>query len=85
MKKLIALAFVLAMTALPSGPAAAYNSNDQAACQDDAFRVCNHAIPDERRVKACLLANMRRLSPQCRRAFSKGRRGELLMSPRIAG
>ena len=84
MKKLFALAFVLALTALPGGPAAAYTAADQAACQDDAFRVCNHAIPDERRVRACLVANMRRLSPQCRRAFSRGRRGDL-MSPRIDG
>ena len=86
MKKLIALAFVLGMTVLPGGPttAAAYDSNDQSACQDDAFRVCNHVIPDERKVKQCLLANMRRLSPQCRRAFSRGKRGEL-MSPRIDG
>jgi hypothetical protein len=84
MHKLIALAFILTVTALPAGPAAAYTAADQAACQDDAFRVCNHAIPDERRVRACLVANMRRLSPQCRRAFHRGRRGELV-SPRIDG
>ena len=84
MQKLFALAFILTMTALPGGPAAAYTADEQAACQDDAFRLCNNAIPDEKRVKACLLANQRRLSPQCRRAFQRGKRGEL-MSPRIDG
>jgi hypothetical protein len=85
MLKLTALAFVLTVAALPTSPAAAYTAADQAACQDDAFRLCNNAIPDERRVRACLVANMRRLSPQCRRAFQRGRRGELLMSPRLDG
>jgi hypothetical protein len=76
MKKLIAIAFVVTVAALPR-PAAAYTASDQAACQDDAFRVCSHAIPDERRVKACLISNMRRLSPQCRRVFQRSRRGEM--------
>ena len=73
MQKMIALAFVLAVIAF-SAPAHAYTQEEQMACQDDAFRLCGNAVPDEQRVKACLLANMRRLSPTCRRMFQRGRR-----------
>ena len=76
MLKLIAIAFVLTVIALP-GTASAYTQEEQMACQDDAFRLCGHAIPEEQRVKACLIANMRRLSPRCRRMFNRGRRGDV--------
>ena len=75
MQKLIAIAFVLTVIVFSApAPAAAYTQDEQMACQDDAFRLCGQAIPDEQRVKACLIANMRRLSPACRRVFSRGRR-----------
>jgi len=73
MRKLVALAFLVTLTTL-SGPALAVTPEEQAACQGDAFRLCERAIPDERRVKACLLSNMRRLSPPCRRVFQRGPR-----------
>jgi hypothetical protein len=74
-RTLIAAVFVLTGLALLSpSSASAYTQAEQQACQDDAFRLCNDAIPDERRVKACLLHNMRRLSPACRRAFRSGGR-----------
>jgi hypothetical protein len=73
MPKLIAIAFGLTVIGF-SAPTSAYTQEEQQACQDDAFRLCNHAIPDEQRVKACLISNMRRLSPQCRRLFNRGRR-----------
>ncbi|MEA2990059.1 MAG: hypothetical protein QOG83_2770 [Alphaproteobacteria bacterium] len=68
MPKLIAIAFVLTVIGL-CAPAQAYSQQDQMACQDDAFRLCGQAIPDERRVRACLIANKRRLSPACRKLF----------------
>jgi hypothetical protein len=43
------------------------------ACERDAFKYCEHAIPDEERVRLCLIANMRRLNPVCRSAFRKGK------------
>jgi hypothetical protein len=76
MQKRIAIAFALTVVAFsaPSpASAAAYTQEEQMACQDDAFRLCGQAIPDEQRVKACLIANMRRLSPSCRRMFRRGR------------
>jgi hypothetical protein len=44
------------------------------ACEQDAFRLCQDAIPDERRVRQCLVRNMRRLNPTCRAAFHRRRR-----------
>ena len=73
MRKLALIAFLLTV-ATPASAASAYSPDDQRACQDDAFRLCNHAIPDEQRVKACFVANMRKLSPACRRVFQRGRR-----------
>ena len=73
MRKFALIAFVLTVVTL-SAPASAYTQEAQQACQDDAFRLCNDAIPDEQKVKACFMANMRRLSPACRRQFQRPRR-----------
>ncbi len=73
MTKLVAFALVL--TAIVLGkPAFAQTPEDEQACTPDAFRLCEEAIPDRERVKACLIANMRRLSPECRQVFQRGRR-----------
>ena len=40
------------------------------ACEPDAFRLCNDAIPDAGRVEACLRVKMRQLSPGCRAVFT---------------
>jgi len=77
MQKLVAIAFVmavggLALIAVPA-PALAATPEEQQACQADAFRLCDKAIPDEQRVKACMLANVRKLSPGCRRVFQRPR------------
>ena len=60
----------LAVTAFfIASPASAYTLEEQAACIGDAFQFCFYAIPDESRVKACLIANVQRLSPSCQRLF----------------
>jgi hypothetical protein len=38
-------------------------------CADDARFVCGRFIPDVERITACMKANKRQLSPQCRRHF----------------
>ena len=38
-------------------------------CADDARFVCGRFIPDVDRITACMKANKRQLSPQCRRHF----------------
>ncbi len=73
MRKLVAFAFVVTTIVLCT-PAYAQTPEEEQACTPDAFRLCEDAIPDRERVKACLIANMRRLSPECRQVFQRGRR-----------
>ena len=74
MPKVIAFAFLLSLASFAGSASAANNAEAQQACQDDAFKFCNELIPDEEKVKACLIHNLRRLTPACRRMFSRGRR-----------
>jgi hypothetical protein len=71
MRKAILIAFGILVLSFP-GPAAAQGTPAQrAACEQDAYRLCQQAIPDEPKVRRCLVANMRRLSPVCRTAFQR--------------
>ena len=60
---------VVSLSAAKSQPMPAQRQ----ACEQDAFRLCERAIPDENRVRQCLVANMRRLNPVCRSAFRAGK------------
>jgi hypothetical protein len=74
MQKLIALGFVLAGIAFAApAPGQSYTDEERQACEADAFKLCGQAIPDQERVKACLISNMSKLSPACRRMFQRGR------------
>ena len=74
MQKLIALGFVLAGIAFAApAPGQSYTDEERQACESDAFKLCGQAIPDQERVKACLIANMSKLTPACRRMFQRGR------------
>src|ERR1700691_2946898 len=50
------------------------------ACTPDAMRLCNEFIPDEARVRSCMLSKRSQLSEACRLAMrtraSEGERGE---------
>ena len=70
MRKLL-VAFAFAVVALPAQ--AQPTMEQRNACERDAFRLCESAIPDENRVRQCLIANMRRLNPTCRSAFQSGK------------
>lgn len=67
---LIALALVFLGMPAEAQPTPAQRQ----ACEQDAFRLCEAAIPDEQRVRQCLVRNMRRLNPTCRSAFNRGKR-----------
>jgi len=43
------------------------------ACAGDALRFCSADIPDQTRVKSCLLQNISNLTPECRVQFREGR------------
>jgi hypothetical protein len=42
-------------------------------CAGDALRFCSADIPDQTRVKSCLLHNISYLTPECRAQFREGR------------
>ena len=54
-----------------AGLAAAQSADEQAACKDDAFRICPHAIPDRDRVLQCFMANRDAVSPACRAVLAQ--------------
>jgi hypothetical protein len=49
-----------------SGP----RSQQQTACEDDAYRLCPDEIPDEARVTSCMERQKAKLSPGCRAMFT---------------
>jgi hypothetical protein len=59
-------AFMLSAQAAPPSPEA------RQACMHDAFRLCNHTIPDVHRTAACLRQHAASLSPICRVAVKGG-------------
>jgi hypothetical protein len=44
-------------------------SKQRSACERDSHRLCAEAEPDAIAVEKCLAANIRKLSPACRRQF----------------
>jgi hypothetical protein len=43
---------------------------EQRACMPDVFRLCSEAIPDEKRIVACLKSKKAKLSRACRKVMS---------------
>ena len=83
MRTIFALAVVVtAGLAATSLAARAETPEERAACMDDAFKVCGHAIPDRDRVGACLYQNISRISPACRAAMANYAPGKPLASKR---
>jgi hypothetical protein len=65
------LAFAIAVMLGVTTMAAAQTSEEQAACQDDAFRLCSQTIPDRERTFQCMIANKDVLSPGCRAVIAR--------------
>jgi hypothetical protein len=65
------LALGAALASVATGMAAAQSADDQAACQDDAFRVCSQTIPDRERTFQCMITNKDVLSVACRAAIAR--------------
>ena len=62
------LATLISVSALPTA-GQAYPPEQQAACSDDAFRLCSADIPDVDRITACMARNRDQLTPGCRAYF----------------
>jgi hypothetical protein len=71
----ITLAAALSLSTLPAtaqqGGEYRGTQQEQEACTPDVHRLCAAYIPDEKRIVACLRANIRKLSPACRKVFSR--------------
>jgi hypothetical protein len=65
------LAFAIAVMLGATTIAAAQTSEEQAACQDDAFRLCSQTIPDRERTFQCMITNKDVLSPGCRAVIAR--------------
>lgn len=71
MRILLPLSLLLLFFA--AAPAAAQGSSRQrTACTDDAYRLCERAVPDAVAVEHCLKANFSALSRACRREIAAG-------------
>ena len=71
MRKLMALAFILANAAPLT--AFAQSQEDQTACTPDVMRLCQQDIPDASRIVACLVRSKLQLSPACSMVFNRAR------------
>lgn len=75
-KALAAAGLLIALGALT--PASAQRADDaggqnaQNACQSDAYKFCNDAIPDRAKVASCLFKHKREISPACRTVIGGG-------------
>jgi hypothetical protein len=65
------LALGIAVTLGAAGMATAQTSDEQAACKDDAFRVCSDAIPDRDQVAKCLILKRDAISEACRTVMAR--------------
>jgi hypothetical protein len=67
----LALPTGMAFAALvaPSPVAAQGTTPQRAACEEEGRWLCSNYVPDEEAIKACMLRNLRSLSPRCRAMF----------------
>jgi hypothetical protein len=69
---LMSLGAAIAAVAMMEEAMAQGTAQQQMACQSDAFRLCSQYIPDPDNVRACMVKQMRNLSPDCRAEFREG-------------
>jgi len=69
---LAAIAAVGMVTATLAGKSQAEGTAEQRwACEQDAFKFCGSEIPNVPRITACMIKNVRKLSPACRVQFKQ--------------
>ena len=68
--KLALAVIVLSLSAIaPAISQQDLRAMQQAACEDDAYRLCPDEVPDENRVASCMARHKAKLSPRCRAMF----------------
>jgi len=70
MKSAVALVVLLLSMTSPALGQSGLRAEQQAACEDDAYRLCPDEIPDEARVASCMRRQKAKLSPGCRAMFT---------------
>ena len=75
MKSFLFFALVAAIAFAPACVAAQGTAEQQSACTGDAFQFCGEAIPDAKRVEACLRQKIKSISPACQAQFRPARGG----------
>ncbi len=72
----VAASLATAVALCPSSYAMAEGVGDrgtkeqQDACTPDVYKLCSDAIPNEKKIVACLKLNADKLRPACRKVFS---------------
>jgi len=57
----------IAATLMTVGPASAFDqAAAQQACGNDVYRLCQQAVPDQKRITACMQKNLKKVSEPCR-------------------
>ena len=74
MRNIVARMIALSGLALSDAASAEPTHAERAACQVDAFKYCQHAIPDRDQVRTCLRQNVRRLNTTCRGVIQRSRK-----------
>jgi hypothetical protein len=70
MKSALALLILSLFMTSPTRSQSDVRSQEQAACEDDAYRLCPDEVPDEARVAGCMARQKTKLSPGCRAMFT---------------
>jgi hypothetical protein len=70
MKSALALVVLSLFMTSPGRCQSDLRSQQQAACEDDANRLCPDEIPDEAAVASCMERQKSKLSPACRAMFT---------------
>src|SRR5262245_2168336 len=68
------LAGLCGIDLMPLPAAAQGTPEQQAACQNDAMRLCGQFVPDVQRITTCMVQMRRYVSPRCRATMEKARR-----------
>ena len=61
----------IAIAALAGKSQAEGTAEQRWACEQDAFKFCGSEIPNVPRITACMIKNVKKLSPACRAQFKQ--------------
>ena len=61
-----------ALAAKPLSDAALLRQQAEHVCYNDVQKLCNDAIPDEDKIKACMQVKHASLSPDCAKIYDQG-------------